>query len=69
MEKRVRKYARSNRNVYVCTGPLFLPQADPGSDTNLFVKYRVIGKSHVAVPTHFFKVSTLITHNFFPTPD
>ena len=43
------------RNVYVCTGPLYLPKADP-EDGKSYIKYQVIGKNNVAVPTHFFKV-------------
>ena len=43
------------RNVYVCTGPLYLPKADPEDGKN-YIKYQVIGKNNVAVPTHFFKV-------------
>uniref|UniRef100_A0A0M3IEC5 Endonuclease n=1 Tax=Ascaris lumbricoides TaxID=6252 RepID=A0A0M3IEC5_ASCLU len=54
LEKYVRKLARKNANVYVCTGPLYLPRLE--SDGNLYVKYKVIGKNNVAVPTHFFKV-------------
>ncbi|GFS05846.1 endonuclease G, mitochondrial-like [Elysia marginata] len=54
LEKYVRALARKNRNIYVCTGPLFLPQYEPGG--KLYVKYEVIGQNHVAVPTHFFKV-------------
>ena len=42
------------RNVYVCTGPLYLPYHD--NDGKNYVKYQVIGKNNVAVPTHFFKV-------------
>lgn len=26
------------------------------NDGKLYVKYQVLGKNHVAVPTHFFKV-------------
>uniref|UniRef100_A0A914D6Y9 Endonuclease n=1 Tax=Acrobeloides nanus TaxID=290746 RepID=A0A914D6Y9_9BILA len=58
LEKHARRYARRNPNVYICTGPLYLPHAE--SD-GLYVKYKVIGKSHVAVPTHFFKVVLIET--------
>ncbi|BFZ05872.1 hypothetical protein BsWGS_08911 [Bradybaena similaris] len=54
LEKYVRAVARNNKNVYVCTGPLFLPRREP--DGKNYVKYQVIGDNHVAVPTHFFKV-------------
>lgn len=56
LEKHVRRYARRNRNVWICTGPLYLPK--PEGD-GLYVKYKVIGKNFVAVPTHFFKVVLL----------
>ncbi|XP_033728658.1 endonuclease G, mitochondrial-like [Pecten maximus] len=54
LEKFVRSVARMNRNVYVCTGPLYLPRRE--ADGKLYVKYPVIGPNNVAVPTHFFKV-------------
>ncbi|XP_061164338.1 endonuclease G, mitochondrial-like [Saccostrea echinata] len=54
LEKYVRVLARKHRNVYVCTGPLYLPRLEP--DGKLYVKYEVIGKNNVSVPTHFFKV-------------
>ncbi|XP_041369327.1 endonuclease G, mitochondrial-like [Gigantopelta aegis] len=53
LEKYVRAVARKNKNVYVCTGPLYLPTPENGK---LYVKYEVIGNNQVAVPTHFFKV-------------
>ena len=43
------------RNVYVCTGPLYLPKVDP-ADGKSYVRFQVIGQNNVAVPTHFFKV-------------
>lgn len=40
--------------MYVCTGPLYLPQREV--DGKMYVRYQVIGKNSVAVPTHFFKI-------------
>uniref|UniRef100_A0A8C4KGX3 Endonuclease n=1 Tax=Dromaius novaehollandiae TaxID=8790 RepID=A0A8C4KGX3_DRONO len=57
LEKYSRSLARNNKNVYVCTGPLFLPRME--ADGKMYVKYQVIGKNNVAVPTHFFKVLIL----------
>jgi endonuclease G len=54
LEKYVRKLTRSYANVYVCTGPLYLPRVE--GDGKMYVKYQVIGANNVAVPTHFFKV-------------
>lgn len=54
LERHVRNLTKSNKNVYVCTGPLYLPRKE--ADGKMYVKYQVIGKNHVAVPTHFFKV-------------
>jgi len=54
LEKHVRKLTKTYNNVYVCTGPLYLPRRD-GNGKN-YVSYEVIGPNHVAVPTHFFKV-------------
>ena len=55
LERYVRSSTKIYRNVYVCTGPLYLPKQDQDNGKN-YVKYQVIGKNNVAVPTHFFKV-------------
>ena len=54
MERYVRGTTKIYKNVYVCTGPLYLPHAE--SDGKNYVKYQVIGSNNVAVPTHFFKI-------------
>ncbi|CAH1175595.1 unnamed protein product [Phaedon cochleariae] len=54
LEKYVRKLTKVYRNVYCCTGPLYLPRKE--NDGKTYVKYEVIGANHVAVPTHFYKV-------------
>ncbi|KAI6233993.1 Endonuclease [Aphelenchoides fujianensis] len=59
VERYVRKMARSSKNTYVATGPLYLPRAEP--DGKSYVRYQVIGKNNVAVPTHFFKVALVET--------
>ncbi|XP_065177522.1 nuclease EXOG, mitochondrial-like [Sycon ciliatum] len=41
-------------DVYVLSGPLYLPQRRP--DGSRYVQYEIIGKSDIAVPTHLFKV-------------
>jgi endonuclease G len=99
LEKYTRALARKYMNVYVCSGPLYLPRfvfyfcgikiganlfifvwkinititftciieyvhiiisclitSSKEADGKLYVKYEVIGKNHVSVPTHFFKV-------------
>ncbi|XP_015258053.1 PREDICTED: endonuclease G, mitochondrial [Cyprinodon variegatus] len=57
LEKLCRSLTKHYLNVYVCTGPLYLPRQE--DDGKLYVKYQVIGRNHVAVPTHFFKVLIL----------
>lgn len=54
LEKYVRKLTKHYTNVYVCTGPLYLPKKDVDGKT--YVKYQVIGANSVAVPTHFYKI-------------
>ncbi|XP_046398801.1 endonuclease G, mitochondrial isoform X2 [Ischnura elegans] len=54
LEKHVRKMLRVYPNVYICTGPLYLPRRE--ADGKTYVKYQVIGANSVAVPTHFFKI-------------
>ncbi|KAG9467774.1 hypothetical protein GDO78_014321 [Eleutherodactylus coqui] len=61
LEKSCRGLSKSNKNVYVCSGPLFLPKMEV--DEKMYVKYQVIGANHVAVPTHFFKVVVLEKYN------
>ncbi|KAI5699689.1 hypothetical protein M8J75_006974 [Diaphorina citri] len=54
LEKHSRKLLKQYPNVYVCTGPLYLPMKSPNGKK--YVNYEVIGDSNVAVPTHFFKI-------------
>jgi len=54
LEDRVREWALSKKELYVYTGPLYIPEAE--ADGKKYVKYQVIGGNNVAVPTHFFKV-------------
>ncbi|XP_043576534.1 endonuclease G, mitochondrial [Chiloscyllium plagiosum] len=61
LEKYCRSLTKYNKNVYICTGPLYLPRLEP--DGKVYVKYEVIGKNHVAVPTHIFKVVILEKHS------
>jgi endonuclease G, mitochondrial len=57
VEKHVRDLTKTYQNVYVITGPLYLPYQEV--DGKHYVKYQVIGPNFVAVPTHFFKVISL----------
>ncbi|XP_058806154.1 endonuclease G, mitochondrial [Phymastichus coffea] len=54
LEKYVRKLTNIYKDVYVCTGPLYLPKVE--TDGKKYVRYEVIGANHVAVPTHFYKI-------------
>ncbi|XP_043683557.1 endonuclease G, mitochondrial [Vespula pensylvanica] len=62
LEKYVRKLTDVYKDVYVCTGPLYIPKRD-NADGKLYVRYEVIGANHVAVPTHFYKVIVGATHD------
>ena len=42
LERYVRKLTKLYRNVYCCTGPLYLPHMEP--DGKMYVKYQVIGR-------------------------
>lgn len=57
LEKHIRSCLKNYQNAYIVTGPLYLPYND--KDGKRYVKYQVIGKNDIAVPTHFFKVITL----------
>ncbi|ORX94164.1 hypothetical protein K493DRAFT_315630 [Basidiobolus meristosporus CBS 931.73] len=51
-----RELTKSFSDVYIITGPLYLPHYDEG-DRKWYVKYEMIGNPpNVAVPTHFYKV-------------
>lgn len=54
LEKYVRHLTRTYKEVYVCTGPLYLPKVE--ADGRKYVRYEVIGANHVSVPTHFYKI-------------
>ncbi|CAD7077497.1 unnamed protein product [Hermetia illucens] len=54
LERYVRKLTKDHPNVYICTGPLYLPRKE--DDGKMYIKYQVLGANTVAVPTHFFKV-------------
>jgi len=56
-EKHIRDLTQYYQNIYVITGPLYLPYTKENG--NRFVKYQVIGNNDVAVPTHFFKIITM----------
>lgn len=61
LESYVRWRANRAKNLYVVTGPLFLPQK--ARDGNLYVTYRVLGNNHISVPTHYFKVFLIETND------
>lgn len=52
LEGHVRDLTRQYRAVHVFTGPLYLSKRE--KDGKRYVKYEVIGKHNIAVPTHFF---------------
>ncbi|KAI8144997.1 hypothetical protein BJV82DRAFT_666914 [Fennellomyces sp. T-0311] len=55
VENFCRSLTKSFPDVYVFTGPLYLPHQE--ADGKFYVKYQVIGNPpNVAVPTHFYKV-------------
>ncbi|KOC60548.1 Endonuclease G, mitochondrial [Habropoda laboriosa] len=54
LEKYIRQLTKTYKEVYVCTGPLYLPKTE--ADGKKYVRYEVIGANHVAVPTHFYKI-------------
>ncbi|KAI7893345.1 uncharacterized protein EV154DRAFT_542833 [Mucor mucedo] len=59
LENFCRELTKSFADVYVFTGPLYLPHQE--ADGKFYVKYQMIGNPpNVAVPTHFYKV--IMTH-------
>ncbi|XP_022083356.1 nuclease EXOG, mitochondrial-like isoform X3 [Acanthaster planci] len=53
-----RSLAKRYKDVWVITGPLALPTLEEGGKK--YVKYEVIGKNNVAVPTHLYKLITVV---------
>lgn len=56
LEMYCRDLAAKFDHVWIVSGPLFLPETNAHSSGKKFVRYEVIGKNEVAVPTHLFKV-------------
>jgi DNA/RNA endonuclease G (NUC1) len=57
LEARVRGWAEARDTVYAITGPLFWdPREDDPSTARGYVSYSLIGKNHVSVPTHIYKI-------------
>ncbi|KAF9099789.1 nuclease [Mortierella sp. GBA35] len=51
-----RTLTKKYQDVYVITGPLYLPYQDP-TDNKYYIKHEVIGNPpNISVPTHFYKV-------------
>lgn len=61
LETYVRWRANRAKNLYVISGPLYLPMK--ARDGNLYVTYRVLGNNHISVPTHYFKVFLVETND------
>ncbi|KAJ9051632.1 nuclease [Entomophthora muscae] len=66
LEDYCRKLTTKFSEVYVLTGPLYLPTKGPQfpDPDKWYVQYEVIGNPpNIAVPTHFFKVILAIPHD------
>eukprot|EP01137_Pigoraptor_chileana_P020926 Opistho-2@83952 len=61
LETYARDRVKSSKNVWICTGPLYRPYTE--TDGSKWIRYKVIGESNVAVPTHFFKIIVCEAHN------
>lgn len=53
LENHVRSLLGRYKELHIYTFPLYLPE--PSSDGKRYVRYQVIGRSAIAVPTHFAK--------------
>ncbi len=59
VENHIRDLVKEYEEVHIFTGPLYLNSK--GRDGKRYVKYEVIGKGSVAVPTHFFACAFIET--------
>eukprot|EP00055_Hartaetosiga_balthica_P002083 m.2727 g.2727 ORF g.2727 m.2727 type:complete len:398 (+) comp1910_c0_seq2:105-1298(+) len=55
LERMTHKLSKRYSDVYVVSGPAYVPQFDH-DEKKMMMKYEVIGRHQVAVPTHVFKV-------------
>lgn len=60
LERYVQHSAARSKNIYIVTGPLYLPKLVDGKWR---VEYEVIGANKIGVPTHFYKVWVREDHN------
>lgn len=57
LEDQTRQWTLKYGETYQITGPMFYdPKEDNPATANGAVSYKAIGKDHVAVPTHMFKI-------------
>lgn len=57
LEDRTRNWALEFGRAYEFTGPIFYdPEEDNAATANGIIDIKTIGKNHVAVPTHFYKI-------------
>jgi endonuclease G, mitochondrial len=57
LEDKVRNWATNDSPIYVFTGGFFYdPKEENPSTASGQVRYKVIGRDEVAVPTHFYKI-------------
>lgn len=54
LENQIRDLVNERGEVIVYTGPVYLPENSSGGKR--YMKYQVIGKNDVAVPTHLYKL-------------
>lgn len=59
IENHIRDLVKEQKEVHIFTGPLYLQKK--GRDGKRYVKYEVLGKGNVAVPTHFFACTFIET--------
>lgn len=59
------KLVKENRSVYVCSGPMFRVCDEGNKDKNeaAQMKFDVLGEGEVSVPTDFFKVIIIESHD------
>ncbi|XP_065668899.1 nuclease EXOG, mitochondrial [Hydra vulgaris] len=62
LEAYCRSLSKRFSDVYVISGPLFLSENTSQNEPK-FIKYQVIGKNEVAVPTHLYKVILVENNN------
>lgn len=59
LENRIRKLAAEHKEIFVCSGPMYLPK----EPSDKVMEYELFGENNIAVPTHYYKIAVWEAEN------